>query len=163
MTHRALHRCAPLQRFRTTTEEVDPLPEPAASSGSRRASRAWDAPVRAPPVPPGARPPSRNAAHEDDQRLPFEDTDDEDGKSVDADEGFDYDPPSAAEEPADGGGPPPARPKREKGVDAMRALPSGPHTICGVHSDCFTALISEWFDVPSVGCTSAFGTLRLPR
>ena len=62
-------------------EEVAPLPEPAAPS--RRASRAWDRPVSAPPPPPGARPPAgRNAAVGADglpdyeqERHPFEDTD----------------------------------------------------------------------------------------
>ena len=85
-------------------EEVAPLPEPVAPS--RRASRAWDRPASALPPPPGARPPAvRNAAagvddellrDYDQERHPFEDTDDEDPGAVNADEGFDYDPPAAA-------------------------------------------------------------------
>ena len=67
-------------------EEVDPLLEPAAPS--RRASRSWDRPVSAPPAPPGARPPSRNAAVETDEDNPFEDFDD--ARSVDVDEGFEW-------------------------------------------------------------------------
>ena len=109
-------------------EEVAPLAEPAAPS--RRASRAWDRPVSAPPPPPGARPPARNAAvgvdrdllrDYDQERHPFEDTDDEDGKSVGADEGFDYDPPAAAS-----GGSPPARAKKERKVDAGTQAETGP-------------------------------------
>ena len=110
-------------------EEVDPLPE--AVPRSRRASRAWDRPVSAPPPPPGARPPARHAAVGSDEfenGNPFEDEDEDDNRSVDADEGFDYgDEPAAPSAPS--GGAPPARAKREKKekkVDAGTQAESGP-------------------------------------
>ena len=79
--------------------------------------------MSAPPPPPGARPPARNAAvGSDEERPPFEDSDEEDGRSVDADEGFDYDEPPAASS----GGSPPARPKKEKKVDTGTQAETGP-------------------------------------
>jgi len=53
---------------------------------------------------------------------PFEDSDDEDGRSVNADEGFDY-----GDEPAaPSGGSPPARAKKEKKVDTGTQAETGP-------------------------------------
>ena len=47
----------------------------------------------------------------------FEDveTDNENGKSVDADEGFEYDPPPEARGAVGSGGPPPVKSKRKRG------------------------------------------------
>ena len=108
-------------------EEVAPLPELAAPS--RRASRAWDRPVRAPPPPPGARPPARHAAVGSDEfenGNPFEDEDEDDSRSVDADEGFDYGDEPAAPSASSGGPPPAARAKKEKKVDTGTQAETGP-------------------------------------
>ena len=67
----------------------------------------------------------------DEVGAPFEDSDDEDGRSVDADEGFDYDEPAAPSDgsPPPSGGLPPARAKKEKKerkVDAGTQAETGP-------------------------------------
>ena len=60
---------------------------------------------------------------------PFEDSDDEDGRSVNADEGFDYGDEPAGESSSPSGGAPPARAKKEKKekkVDAGTQAETGP-------------------------------------
>ena len=61
-------------------------------------------------------------SEEFEQGNPFEDSDDEDGRSVDADEGFDY----GDELAAPSGGSPPARAKKEKKVDTGTQAETGP-------------------------------------
>ena len=58
------------------------------------------------------------------ERHPFEDTDDDDPGAVNADEGFDYDPPEAAQ--ASSGASAPAKAKKERKVDAGTQAESGP-------------------------------------
>ena len=138
-------------------EEVVPLPEPAAPS--RRASRAWDRLVSAPPPPPGARPPARNAAvGSDEERPPFEDSDDEDGRSVDADEGFDYDEPAAPSgsappaRPSPSGGSPPA-----DGKNASRLV-----LILSTHVDDFKGAGEAWYRQKLIeGLEKEFSTLKI--
>ena len=64
----------------------------------------------------------------DEEGVPFEDSDDEDGRSVDADEGFDYDEPAAPSDgaPPPSGGSPPARAKKERKVDTGTQAETGP-------------------------------------